>query len=272
MIRLAVFGDPVAHSLSPSIHQQFAEHTGLSVDYRAIRASADELTAALDGFYVSGGQGANLTVPHKQAGLSICNSLSQRARTAGAVNTLLREPTGWHGDNTDGLGLLWDLQRQAVQLANSRILIIGAGGATRGIVPILLEQKPARLIIANRTFSTAQQLAECFAQHPVSACCLDDIAQLENIQLMIHASAAGHGGNLPELPELEGSSHPLCYDLSYGAAAQWFIRWADNNNYPSSDGLGMLLGQAAEAFELWTDKTISNAIRTRILTSLRYHH
>lgn len=267
-IKLAVFGDPVAHSLSPRIHTQFGEYTGIAVDYQAIHAGVDELIDSLADFRHQGGQGANLTVPHKQASLDVCATFSERARASGAVNTLIRTDAGWHGDNTDGAGLLWDLQRLSVPLNAGRILIIGAGGATRGIIPALLQLNPAEIIIANRTLGKAEQLAVSYDPFPVTACYLDHIADLDDIDLLIHASSAGHNGGLT-LPPLHGAVSPHCYDLSYGQAAQWFIDWARTHGYAASDGLGMLVGQAAEAFQLWTGADINDQQRGKVLAKLQ---
>lgn len=272
MIKLAVFGDPIAHSLSPTIHTRFAQHAGIDIDYQAIHADADTLIDALTDFREHGGVGANLTVPHKQTGLSVCESTNRRAQAAGAVNTLIRTDTGWHGDNTDGLGLIWDLHRLQLNLEDNHILIIGAGGAACGILPALLEQNPANIIIANRTLSRAQRVAERFNQYPVSACELEDVEGLKSIELVIHASAAGHSDNTLDLPALAYASNPFCYDLSYGTAAQLFINWARQHQYSCADGLGMLVGQAAEAFTLWTGCTLSDDIRTQVLKDLKNGH
>jgi len=268
IMKLAVFGDPVAHSLSPNIHQQFANHTGLNIDYQAIHASSDDFANALEVFYTTGGHGANLTVPHKQTGLSICKSLSQRANDAGAVNTLIRKNSGWHGDNTDGMGLIWDLQRLSVNLSDSNILIIGAGGATRGIIPALLSQNPNSIVISNRTTSRAQQLAEQFPTLPVSSCSLDDIRQLRSIDLVIHASAAGHQNSDFVLPYLTNQNQAFCYDLSYANAAKPFLKWASQQGYQANDGLGMLVGQAAESFYFWTGHQLSDQVRESVLNKL----
>lgn len=269
MINLAVFGDPVAHSLSPLIHQQFAEHVGLAIEYRPIQASTDNFQRKLDAFQLHGGVGANLTLPHKQAGMTVCADLSMRAVAANAVNTLLLRPNGWYGDNTDGLGLVWDLQRLQVSLTNQHILIIGAGGAAQGIIPILLEQNPASITIANRTEARAQQLATQFEKSPVFACSLNDVSASKHIGLIIHASAAGHQNSTFNLSSFDTRSQPFCYDLSYGQAAQPFLQWASDHRYPAIGGLGMLVGQAAEAFHLWTTCTINSTVREKILNQLQ---
>ncbi len=265
---LAVFGDPVAHSLSPFIHQQFARHTGLDIDYQAIHASASKLPEALTAFRNANGQGANLTVPHKQTGFQICESLSSRAEMAGAVNTISRTDSGWHGDNTDGTGLLWDLQRLNMDIAGCRILIIGAGGAARGIIPALLTEHPAAIVIANRTASRASQLAEEIDQPSVNGCGLNEITAFTNLDLIIHASAAGHDGAAFSLSLADGQN-PFCYDLSYGPAADPFLTWSRQRQFPSAGGLGMLIGQAAEAFQIWTDQVIGKDIRLKVLMALK---
>ncbi len=267
-MKLAVFGDPVAHSLSPDIHQQFALHANLQVDYQTIHASVEEFAGALMAFRSSGGIGANLTVPHKHAGLSVCESLSARAEAAGAVNTLIRTDTSWHGDNTDGIGLIWDLQRLQLTISNSNILIIGAGGAAHGIIPVLLGHSPASITITNRTNNKAQQLAAHFKHQAVRACMLSNIGGLKNIDLIIHASAAGHSNDAFVLPSPATDLNPYCYDLSYGQASAAFLNWAADHQYPSSDGLGMLVGQAAEAFYLWTGFLLNNQVREDTLSYL----
>ncbi len=268
MIKLAVFGDPIAHSLSPTIHHYFAKKAGIDIEYRAIHASAEQLDDALQAFFQAGGLGANLTIPHKQAGLSICESLSTRAKTANAVNTLIRTTNGWHGDNTDGLGLIWDLHRQQVDLTDKHILVLGAGGAARGIVPSLLEQQPASIAIANRTIDKALQLAARFKSHNVSGYGLDKCIKLPAIDLIIHASAAGHSDDIFNLPFKFERSELFCYDLSYGKAAEPFLSWAKQNHYHTSDGLGMLVGQAAEAFYLWTEQSIDHHCRNSTINTL----
>lgn len=268
MIKLAVFGDPIAHSLSPSIHHYFAEKTGIDIDYRAIHATAEQFEDSLQAFFQAGGLGANLTVPHKQAGLLICESFSTRAKAANAVNTLIRTTSGWHGDNTDGLGLAWDLHRQQIDLTDKHILVLGAGGAAQGIVPSLLEKQPASIAIANRTADKALQLAARFEPHNVSGYGLDKCITLPAIDLIIHASAAGHNNDIFNLPFKFESPKPFCYDLSYGQAAKPFLHWAKQQQYRTSDGLGMLVGQAAEAFYLWTGQSIDDQCRNSTINTL----
>lgn len=265
--QLAVFGEPVAHSLSPQLHQYFARISNLQVDYRRIAASSNELTDKLQAFFAAGGDGANITLPHKQAVMGLCEDISERAQRAAAVNTLLRTSTGWHGDNTDGIGLVEDLQGQAVALSAARILIIGAGGATRGIVPALLDAGCAAIIIANRTLGKAQALIDALHDPRLAASGLkSDYAQ--PFDLLIHATAAGHQQRALPLPQqLHGQ--PYCYDLSYGQASAAFLHWAAQHGLRGSDGLGMLVAQAAESFRLWTGTPINATQRQAAKLQLR---
>jgi len=259
---LAVFGDPVAHSRSPELHQYFAAVTGLNIDYQRIHTSSAELAESLQAFRDAGGAGANITVPHKQAVIKLCTRLSVRAQDATAVNTLLHCDGGWLGDNTDGLGLVVDLQDKAVTLDGARVLIIGAGGATRGIVPALLDAACERIVVANRSLHKAQALIDGMHDVRLTACELKHDYS-EHFDLLIHATAAGHQQHVLPLPELL-QGQPYCYDLSYGKASEPFRHWARQQNCRHCDGLGMLVAQAAESFQLWTGKSISPDVRVAL--------
>jgi len=258
-LKLAVFGDPIAHSRSPQLHQYFASVSDLQVDYQRIHASGSELAPKLQHFLAAGGHGANITLPHKQAVMALCTNISARAKRAAAVNTLLRSGDGWRGDNTDGIGLVLDLQDQAIELDAASVLIIGAGGATRGIVPALLDAGCKRIVIANRRPDKAQALIAAINDTRLAASGLQrDYGA--TFDLLIHATAAGHQQRKLPLPEvLQGQ--PYCYDLSYADASRAFLDWAEQQGCHHSDGLGMLVAQAAESFRLWTGSSINGRQR-----------
>lgn len=250
----AVFGHPIAHSRSPFIHARFGEQTGIALRYVAIDAPPEQFMEILWDFREAGGRGANVTLPLKEYAAGHCAELSAAAARAGAVNTLIRRADGqWRGDNTDGMGLVADLQRLGVALAGRTIVVLGAGGATRGILAPLLAAGPARLHIANRTPGRAEELALHFAAlGPVTAGGFDSLAEIGPADLLIQATSATRGGSLPELPEGLISAQTIAYDLGYGAAAEPFLAWARARGASAAhDGLGMLVGQAAESFRLW---------------------
>ncbi|MFB1010353.1 MAG: shikimate dehydrogenase [Thiopseudomonas sp.] len=254
MQKYAVFGNPIAHSQSPFIHGLFARQTGQQLTYEALLAPLDDFAGSLQAFFAEGGCGANVTVPFKEQAFALADELSERARRAGAVNTLIKLDDGRiRGDNTDGAGLVNDLLQNGVALAGQRILLLGAGGAARGVLEPLLAQKPAELAIANRTVAKAEQLAGEFADlGPVVACGFDWIDA--PVDLIINATSASLQGELPPLaPTLIKPGHTLCYDMMYGKDTTAFNRWAQKLGAAHTlDGLGMLVGQAAEAFYVWT--------------------
>lgn len=253
MQRYAVFGQPIAHSLSPRIHRAFGDQCGIGVDYRAIEAGIDGFEVALEAFARDGGVGANVTLPLKQAALARCAEVTGRARACGSVNTLLRSESGWHGDSTDGVGLLRDLrQQQGFDPAGAEVLLLGAGGAARAAAFALAEAGARRLTIANRTHERAQALAGQFDPERAGACAWAALDRLAAPRLIVNATSAGHIGGELDLPTALASPHTLCYDLSYGAAARPFLAWAHAAGARQAvDGLGMLVEQAAEAFALW---------------------
>lgn len=254
MQRYAVFGNPVAHSQSPFIHSQFAAQTGLSLTYEALLAPLDDFASSLQTFFAEGGNGANVTVPFKEQAFTLANELSERARRAGAVNTLIKLDNGQiRGDNTDGAGLVNDLLEHGITLTGQRILLLGAGGAVRGALEPLLAQKPAEVCIANRTVERAEQLAREFADlGPVVAAGYDWIDAPAD--LIINGTSASLQGELPPLaPSLVKAGHTDCYDMMYGKNTTAFNQWAQSLDAARTlDGLGMLVGQAAEAFYVWT--------------------
>jgi shikimate dehydrogenase len=248
----AVFGQPIAHSLSPRIHAAFGEQVGIRIDYRAIEAGRADFPRALEAFAASGGRGANVTLPLKEDAAAACVSLSDRARRCGSVNTLIRDGDGWRGDSTDGAGLLGDLRRRHGFDPQGRlILLLGAGGAGRAAAFALAEAGAQDLVIANRTHERAEALAG--ALPAARAIAWGDLAQAGAFDLVVNATAAGHAGTgfvLP--PALFADASALAYDLSYGPAAQPFLAAAREAGAARAvDGLGMLVEQAAEAFALW---------------------
>lgn len=254
MNRYAVFGQPVSHSLSPRIHAAFAKQSGIALEYTAIECAPEDFDATVAGFAARGGQGANVTLPHKQAAAGLCTTLSARARRAGAVNTLARRGDDWYGDNTDGAGLVRDLTgRHGLDLRARRTLLIGAGGAARGVAPSLLDAGIGDLYIVNRDPRKADALADLLGEpgrvHPRY---FADLGNLGNFELIINATSAARGDGMPTLPMTLVDSRTACVDLSYGDAAIPFLAWARAAHaLHTVDGLGMLVEQAAESFALW---------------------
>jgi len=246
--RYAVFGHPIAHSKSPQIHTAFARQTGQDMTYEAILAPLDGFAESVAAFIAAGGRGANVTVPFKEEAFKLANRLSPRAQRAGAVNTLSFDADGILGDNTDGAGLVADLTRNLHSaLSGKRVLLLGAGGAARGVIEPLLDQQPAALVIANRTVSRAEELAELFGRG-VRACSFD--AADTPFDLVINATAASLAGDLPPLSPRVFTADTLAYDMMYGRDTP-FLDFARMHGARTADGLGMLVEQAAEAFHLW---------------------
>jgi shikimate dehydrogenase len=250
----AVFGHPVAHSLSPKIHAAFGKQTGIAIDYRAIDVEPGQFTHALADFVAAGGAGANVTLPLKQAAFSLCDDLTEHARRAGAVNTLVRNGDTWHGDNTDGVGLVRDLtDRQALDLRARRTLLLGAGGAARGVAPALLDAGIGELYIVNRTPQRTDALADSLAEpgrvHPRY---LADLPALGEFDLIVNATSAGRDTDMFKLPRALVGRRCAAVDLNYGEAAIPFMAWARASGcHDVIDGLGMLVEQAAESFARW---------------------
>ena len=252
--RYGVMGYPVSHSRSPVIHRLFAAQTGQELRYELLQVAPDKLETAVRQFQRTGGKGLNVTVPHKSAVVKLCDHLSERAATAGAVNTLSFRDGEIHGDNTDGIGLLRDLAiNHGLSVEGSQILVLGAGGATRGIVGPLLEMQPALLRIANRTIDKAENIVEDFSHvGAVSACRFDLVPVTEIYDLVINATSAGFKGETPPYPVEAVSSDTFCYDLSYGLTPTPFCEWAREQGASKSVmGWGMLVEQAAESFHVW---------------------
>lgn len=252
MDRYGVFGNPIGHSKSPQIHKLFAEQTGEQLSYEPLLAPLGDFPGFARSFFQQG-QGANVTVPFKEQAFRLADQLTARAQRAGAVNTLKKLDDGQLlGDNTDGVGLVRDLLDNAgIALRDQRILLLGAGGAVRGVLEPLLAQAPAALVIANRTPEKAEALAEAFADlGPVRASTFE--ALVGPFDLIINGTSASLAGGLPPLADrLVAAGDCLCYDMMYGAEPTAFCRWASERGARVRDGLGMLVEQAGAAFELW---------------------
>jgi shikimate dehydrogenase len=252
--RYGVMGYPVAHSRSPVIHRLFAQQTGQEMQYELLRVAPEKLEEAIRQFQRTGGKGLNITVPHKRAVFRLVDHLSERASAAGAVNTLTFRNDEIYGDNTDGIGLLRDLVvNLGLDLEGANVLILGAGGAARGIVAPLLELHPRNICIANRTLRRAQDLVERFSKRgPVSACGFDAVPGTERYELLINATSAIHGGVTPPYPGDAVSPQTFCYDLSYSLHPTPFCQWAQEHGAAQAVmGWGMLVEQAAESFRIW---------------------
>ena len=252
MQRYAVFGSPISHSQSPRIHAEFAKQCGIAMDYVAIEAGHADFASKLAASEV---RGANVTLPLKEDAFALCmGNASTRAQRAGAANTLIRDGHGWRGDNTDGSGLVRDLtERHGLDLRERRVLLLGAGGAARGVAPALLDAGIHSLYVANRTPARSETLADALGEPGrVPPRGLDDLARLGEFDLLINATSATRGGPLPALPMSLAGLRSVAVDLSYGEAAVAFLAWARAAGCTQAlDGLGMLVEQAAESFLLW---------------------
>lgn len=249
-----VFGHPIAHSKSPEIHAAYAAQTGQSLTYEKRLAPLDGFADAVQAFIAQGGKGANVTVPFKLEAHKLARALTMRAQAAGAVNTLLFTDDGIIGDNTDGAGLVNDIVVNAgIPVTGKRVLLLGAGGAARGVVLPLLEHHPSQLTIANRTVATAQALVEQFSAlssgSALSAC---GYAEPQGrYDIVINATSASLAAELPPVPAAVFGPGTLALDMMYGKAPTVFMRFAEEHGAIVRDGLGMLVEQAAEAFAAW---------------------
>jgi shikimate dehydrogenase len=248
-----VFGHPVGHSLSPFIHGMFARETGQFMSYRPFDVTPAEFAERVRQFFAEGGRGLNLTLPHKVAAVELANELTGRAAHAAAVNTLVARDDGILGDNTDGAGLVRDLcDNLGMVITRRRLLILGAGGATRGILAPLLELGPLAVSIANRTPERAEALAAAFSDLGVTQGMGFEQVGDEPFDLIINATSASLSGEIPPIPETAFGPQTVCYDLAYGRAATTFVKWARGLGCARAlQGLGMLVEQAAESFQLW---------------------
>lgn len=248
--RYAVFGNPIAHSKSPQIHQMFAAQEGVSIEYTRILSTEEQIDSDLKRFFAEGGSGCNITVPFKTQAYAAAAEHSPRARTAGAANTLMPLADGsLYADNTDGPGLVLDIvQRLAVPLRGQNILILGAGGAVRGVLQPLAEQQPAGITLANRTADKAQELAGLFG---IEALPFDQLPA-GHYDIIINATSGGLNGEIPPVDGRVYSACRLAYDMVYGNEPTAFMRFAQAHGAAqTADGLGMLVAQAAASYQLW---------------------
>ena len=249
-----VFGHPVGHSLSPFIHGVFARDTGQQMAYRAYDVAPEEFIERVQGFFADGGRGLNITLPHKIVAVEVAQELTARAAHAAAVNTLaLQGDNVLLGDNTDGGGLVRDLcDNLGLIITLRRVLILGAGGATRGVLAPLLGLEPAIVVIANRTPERAEALAAAFADLGVTQGVGFEYVGETPFDLIINATSASLSGDIPPIPAKAIGPQTVCYDLAYGRSAMAFVRWAQQSGCARAvQGLGMLVEQAAESFRLW---------------------
>ncbi|HLS82491.1 MAG TPA: shikimate dehydrogenase [Steroidobacter sp.] len=252
--RYAVIGHPVAHSWSPFIHGMFAKQTGENISYTRLDAPPEDFEKTVAAFFSDGGKGLNVTVPHKQAACLLARYRTPRAEIAGAVNTLAIQSDGLLGDNTDGAGLVADLTRNlGFDLSDARILLLGAGGAARGVLGPLLGAGPQYVEIANRTGDRAAELAREFALlGAVHGCGFDEISTRDVFDLVLNATSASLHGSVPPIPREALGPTTLCYDMAYGKGDTAFTRWAKQAGAGRAEtGWGMLVEQAAESFQLW---------------------
>jgi shikimate dehydrogenase len=250
----AVMGNPIAHSRSPQIHAAFAKQTKQRIEYTAIQVDIGGFNQAVGNFFANGGKGLNVTVPFKQEAWQLADDLGAEAKQAGAANTLLMSSEGQLvGRNTDGIGLVRDLlQNHKTSIANKRILLVGAGGAARGVLQPLLDEKPTTLVIVNRTIDRAKNLAKDFSElGDVHGTGFNELGD-QQFDLIINATAASLQGEVPPLPDTVCANNFWCYDMMYSAEPTPFVLWGDQHGASKSvDGLGMLVEQAAESFFQW---------------------
>lgn len=251
--RYGVMGHPVAHSKSPFIHARFAAQTSQDLVYQAIHVEPGGFAAAVAAFRAGGGRGLNVTLPFKQGAFAVSRTVSERARRAEAVNTLSFGEEGVRGDNTDGVGLVRDLvSNLGIEIRSRRVLLVGAGGAARGVLGPLLDEGPSALVVVNRTVSRAVALGEAFGdQGPVRSAGFDDLRD-GAFDLVINATSAEVSGELPPVPASALAEDAVVYDMMYGAGPTAFVRWGRSAGARvTADGLGMLVEQAAESFFIW---------------------
>jgi shikimate dehydrogenase len=251
--RYALVGHPVEHSRSPLIHTVFARQTRQALTYELIDAEPAAFETAVRGFGAAGGKGLNVTVPHKEAAFALCGENSEAAKLAGAVNTITIVDGALHGDNTDGTGFIRDVTVNLRQgLAGARIVVLGAGGAARGIVGPLLAERPAELTIGNRTKERAEEIVARFANPLLKARTFAELAEQPSFDVLINATSAGLKGEAPPFPASLVGLHSFCYDLVYGSGDTPFVAWAKAHGAARAvHGWGMLVEQAADSFAIW---------------------
>jgi shikimate dehydrogenase len=254
MDQYGVIGNPVQHSKSPLIYRLFAEQTGQSLQYSAILVELEGLAVALAAFQAQGGKGVNITLPFKHRAVALVDSLTERAQRAEAINTITFNEDGSRlGDNTDGVGLVRDiLVNKHFSIRGKRILVLGAGGAVRGIIDPLFGEHPSEIVIANRTENKAVALAEEFSDAGSTQACPLSLLENNSFDLVINGTSASLQDEMLDLPGSILKEDALCYDMVYGRGVTPFLRWArEQGSVLCVDGLGMLVEQAAESFYLW---------------------
>jgi len=251
--RCAVIGDPIAHSKSPLIHSRFAEQTGVQLDYQANRVEPGELPAFVEKFFQQGGKGLNVTVPLKEQAFQLCQTTSPLASMAAAVNTLYLSEGQLSGENTDGPGLIRDIQgNHGFDLGGARILMLGAGGAVRGVLAALASVDTGEICLVNRTLARAERLKADLAPHLTLEVFSFEDFKPTAFDLVINGTSASLGGNLPDISADVLAPNSCCYDLMYADGDTAFIVWAKQVGARIAvDGLGMLVEQAADSFEIW---------------------
>ena len=268
-MKLAVFGDPVVHSLSPRIHNLFAAQCGLEIDYRAIEATPESFPRQVAELAGAGGRGCNITVPLKHDAWKLAGRCSESAARARAANTLVFYDTNErYADSTDGIGLVNDLKSiPGCRLQGAKICLIGAGGAAASVLGALMRAQPQTVTIANRTTARAVELAQAHCDlGKINICGLDELGSAGAFDLLVNATSLGHSDGAPELPVSCLKTDALCYDMNYGQAAEPLRRLCLKNGFRYSDGLGMLVAQAALSFQLWSDRAPGAA---EVLVELR---
>ncbi|MDQ7969896.1 MAG: shikimate dehydrogenase [Oxalicibacterium faecigallinarum] len=267
--RYAVIGNPIAHSKSPDIHARFAQQTAQQLTYERLLAPLDGFVETVQTFIANGGKGLNVTVPFKLEAHALATSLTERAKAAGAVNTLMFRGDQIIGDNTDGVGLVQDIVKNAhVPVTGKSVLLLGAGGAARGVILPLLEQRPASLVLANRTVSKAEELAAQFGTGKDIEVSSFEVLHTP-FDIVINATAASLTADVPPIAPAVFAPHTLAYDMMYGAAPTSFMQFAAQQGAQTRDGLGMLVEQAAESFFQWRQvRPLTDAVYAALRSQL----
>ncbi len=253
--RYTVLGQPIAHSLSPAIHHMFGELTQRRIHYTRTEATPDTFEQIAGDFLRDGGKGCNVTAPFKQQAANLCSKLNESARLAQAVNTIeVHRDGNWIGHNTDGTGLLFDIQHnKKISMSAKRILLLGAGGAARGVLAPLLKANPELLHIANRTVERAQSLCKDF-EHlgPLQSSTYDELTELDGFDIIINATSMGFNNEAPPAPATIFRANSFAYDMMYRRELTPFLQWCKQQGVDQvSDGFGMLVEQAADAYLIW---------------------
>lgn len=254
MKKFAVVGNPIEQSKSPFIHQFFADELGIELEYNKILTVEQSFRSVITDFFRTGGVGLNITAPFKELAYLLAHSVTSRAEKAQAVNTLYWRDGQIVGDTTDGQGLVADLKFHGINLENQNVLLLGAGGAAKSVVASILSEKPARLVIANRTVGKAQKIEQDFNSDILQSCSLNNVPI--NTDIVINSTSCSLANEVPDLDVSKLRKVKVGYDMSYKKEITSFNQWLlDNTNAKVIDGLGMLIEQAAESFRIWHDKT-----------------